>query len=55
LVSTREAFALLRIGKTKGFSLIHSGRLRAIRLDGKLLVDLRSIDDFLNSLPSAQG
>jgi excisionase family DNA binding protein len=55
LVSTREAREYLKVSKTKLFELVHSGRVDAVRFDGRLLVDLDSVDSFINSLPSVRG
>jgi excisionase family DNA binding protein len=44
---------MLGLGKAKTLQLVHSGRLRAKQLDGRIRVRLSDIDAFLKSLPDA--
>lgn len=55
LASVREACAYLKIGRTKMLQMIHDGRIDALRFDGKLLIDLDKVDEFINALPSVRG
>jgi excisionase family DNA binding protein len=55
LVSVREAFAYLKVGRSKGFQLIHDGSLTAVKFGNRFLVDLDSIDAFIASLPSVRN
>jgi excisionase family DNA binding protein len=54
LVSVREAFAYLKVGRSKGFQLIHNGSISAVRFGNRFLVDLDSINAFIASLPSVR-
>jgi hypothetical protein len=42
---------MLGLGKAKTLQLVHSGRLPAKQLDGRIRVRLCDIDVFLKSLP----
>jgi hypothetical protein len=53
LVPRKIGFSKLHVGATKGHALINSGRIRAVKLDGKTLLDVDSIEEFLASLPDA--
>jgi excisionase family DNA binding protein len=44
---------MLGLGKAKTLQLVHSGRLPAKQLDGRIRVRLSDIDAFLKSLPDA--
>ena len=48
-----EAAGEIGCGRTKIFELIHSKKIKALRLDGKLLILGSDIDAFLQSLPEA--
>ena len=48
----QEAMAYARIGATKMNDLMHGRFIFAKKLDGKVLVDLNSIDDFYGALPN---
>jgi hypothetical protein len=52
--SRKLGFKVLGVGNTKGHDLINRGLIRAKKLDGKTLIDLDSVDDFLASLPDAR-
>ena len=54
LVPRKVGFARAHVGNTKGHQLINEGRIRAVKLDGKTLIDLDSVDEFLASLPDAR-
>jgi hypothetical protein len=47
----QEAMAYARIGATKMNDLMHGRLIFAKKLDGKVVVDLNSIDDFYGALP----
>lgn len=47
----QEAMVYARIGATKMNDLMHGRRIFAKKLDGKVVVDLNSIDDFYGALP----
>jgi hypothetical protein len=51
--SRKEAFREIAVGNTKGHDLINRGLIKAVKLDGKTLVCMDSVDNFLDSLPSA--
>jgi hypothetical protein len=53
-VPRKVAFNLLGVGNTKGHSLINRGLIKAKKLDGKTIIDLESVEAFLNSLPDAR-
>jgi hypothetical protein len=44
--------AYARVGATKMHHLMQAGRVLAKKLDGKVVVDLNSIDDLYATLPS---
>src|SRR5215813_13480959 len=47
------AFAYARCGRTKGDRLIATGKFRAKRSDGEVIVDLDSVDTHYDNLPDA--
>jgi hypothetical protein len=53
-VPRKVGFKALNVGNTKGHDLINRGLIRAKKLDGKTLIDLDSVDEFLASLPDAR-
>jgi hypothetical protein len=53
-VPRKVAFNALNVGTTKGHDLINRGRIKAKKLDGKTLIDMDSVDEFLASLPDAR-
>jgi hypothetical protein len=50
----KVAFEEIGVGNTKGHDLINRGLIKAVKLDGKTLVDMNSVDQFLASLPDAR-
>jgi excisionase family DNA binding protein len=52
-VSAACAGRMLGLGKAKTLQLVHSGRLPAKQLDGRIRVRLSDIEVFLKSLPDA--
>lgn len=48
VLTVTEAAKALRIGRTKCWELIRDERLRAIRIDGRTVVPLASINAFVN-------
>ena len=50
--SRKQAMAEAGVGPTKLNEMMQSGRIVAKRLDGKVLVDLDSIQELYNSLPT---
>ncbi|NOJ40314.1 hypothetical protein [Bradyrhizobium australiense] len=53
-VPRKVAFSILGVGNTKGHDLINRGLIKAKKLDGKTIVELESVEAFLNSLPDAR-
>jgi excisionase family DNA binding protein len=49
--TVREARASLCCGSTKLYDLIGSNKIRAVKDGGRTLIDIRSIDAYLASLP----
>jgi hypothetical protein len=52
-VSAAGASRRLGFGKAKTLALIHSGRLKAKQLDGRIRVRLVDLEAFIASLPDA--
>jgi len=53
LAPRKVAFAACHVGNTKGHELINRGLIKAVKLHGKTLVDMDSVDAFLATLPEA--
>ncbi|MBD5459659.1 MAG: helix-turn-helix domain-containing protein [Lachnospiraceae bacterium] len=53
LFTRRQAQELLHIGKNRILKYIHSGRLRALVLDGRYLIRKQDIINFLRTFPYA--
>ena len=51
-LSPRQAAAFLGIGKTKLIDLVHTGRIQAKSLDGRIRVSTESVVAFLTALPA---
>jgi excisionase family DNA binding protein len=51
LASVREACEYAGVGLTVLYRLINSGQIVGLKLHGKTLVDLSSIDEFHRKLP----
>ena len=51
LVPIREALPYIGAGLTIAYELINSGQIIGVKLGGKTLVDLSSVDEFHKSLP----
>ena len=49
-----ETCAQLRIGKTKAYELINSGAFRTKKIGSKTLIDTKSIEDWVQTLPSRE-
>jgi hypothetical protein len=54
-VSRKQGFKQLNVGTTKGHDLINRGLIKAVKLDGKTLIDMDSVDALLASLPDARS
>ncbi|MCK8788264.1 hypothetical protein M0638_28335 [Roseomonas sp. NAR14] len=52
LVPTDEAWRAIGCGKTTGFALLKAKKLRGRKLGTKTLVEVESIREFVNSLPT---
>ena len=50
LLTTKEAAALLGVGRTKLYELIGTGRLFSLRIDGCRRVPRASVDAFIEGL-----
>jgi hypothetical protein len=53
-VPRKMGFKALNVGNTKGHDLINRGLIKAVKLDGKTLIDMDSVEQFLASLPDAR-
>lgn len=51
LLTRKQTQELLHMGKNRILNHIHSGRLRAMILDGRYLIKKEDIVDFINRLP----
>jgi hypothetical protein len=54
-VSRKQGFKELNVGNTKGHDLINRGLIKAVKLDGKTLIDMDSVHALLASLPDARS
>jgi hypothetical protein len=54
-VPRKMGFKALNVGNTKGHDLINRGLIKAVKLDGKTLIDMDSVEQFLASLPDARA
>jgi len=54
LVARREVQRRLGIGHSKFFEMIGSGRLKAIRLDGRVMIREADLNAFMQGLPPAR-
>ena len=54
LVPREEAFVMLGVGSTRGYQLINSGLIDAVKLGGKTLIRAESLRRFVAGLPSAR-
>jgi hypothetical protein len=52
MISVADALARYGIGRTKLYSLIGSGSIRAVKLGVKTLIDVEIADRFFDGLPS---
>ncbi len=53
LLTRRQTQELLHLGKNRILNYIHTGRLRALMLDGRYLIKKEDILDFIRMLPYA--
>jgi len=53
LLTRKQAQELLHMGKNRILNYIHTGRLRALVLDGRYLIQKDDILDFIRALPYA--
>ncbi len=53
LLTRRQTQELLHMGKNKILDYIHSGRLRALVLDGRYLIRKEDVIHFVSQLPYA--
>ncbi len=51
LLTRKQAQELLHMGKNRILNYIHSGRLRALLLDGRYLIKKEDVIDFISRLP----
>lgn len=51
LLTRKQAQELLHMGKNRILDYIHTGRLRALILDGRYLIKKADIADFISRLP----
>lgn len=52
LCSTREAAHRLSIGRTKLFSLLKEGKIKAVRLGTRTLIPVGELESFAATLPT---
>ena len=52
LVPKREAFDTIGVGNTKGHELINEGRLIAVKLGSRTMIQTASLHEFVASLPA---
>ncbi len=53
LLTRKQSQELLHMGKNRILKYIHTGRLRALVLDGRYLIQKDDILDFIRALPYA--
>ena len=51
LLTRRQTQELLHMGKNRILNYIHTGRLRAMVLDGRYLIKKADVINFINRLP----
>ena len=54
LVARREVQRCLGIGHSKFFEMVGSGRLKAVRLDGRVMIREADLKAFMEALPPAR-
>jgi hypothetical protein len=54
-VPRKIGFKALNVGPTKGHDLINRGLIKVVKLDGKTLIDMDSVEQFLASLPDVRA
>lgn len=54
LIARREVQRCLGIGHSKFFEMIGSGRLKAVRLDGRVMIREADLKAFMQALPPAR-
>ena len=54
LIPREVAFVMLGVGTTRGYQLINSGMIEAVKLGGKTLIRADSLRRFVEGLPSAR-
>ncbi len=54
LISRREVQRHLCIGHSKFFEMIGAGRLKAVRLDGRIMIREADLKAFIEGLPPAR-
>lgn len=54
LISRRDVQTRLGIGHSKFFEMIGAGRLRAVRLDGRIMIREADLKTFIEGLPPAR-
>jgi excisionase family DNA binding protein len=50
LLTVVEAARVLGLGRTKVYQLIHSGRLRSVKIDGCRRIPVSALDEYIASL-----
>lgn len=53
VVSVAEGMTMLNLGKTKMHALIAEGRLRAVKVDGRVLIPVSELRRFIADAPAA--
>lgn len=53
LLTRKQTQELLHVGKNRILNYIHTGRLRAMVLDGRYLITKDDVLDFIRTLPYA--
>jgi hypothetical protein len=53
MLSIRNALRVAGLGRTKLYELAGRGLVRAVKADGKTLIDAQSLRDYLDGLPRA--
>ncbi|AWN24265.1 transcriptional regulator [Deinococcus irradiatisoli] len=49
VLTVTEVASQLRIGRAAAYALVHSGQLKAVRVNRRILVPKAALDDFLQA------
>lgn len=55
LLTVPEAASALGLGQAKTWQLVHSGRLRSLKIDWSRRVPAEAVDEFISQLAAEQG